>query len=264
MVILGVQSLEEEIIHGILDILRNRFPGITSLYYVINPKKNDSVSDLEHHLYHGMPVIRETLPSVRQGFKETRFEIGPKSFFQTNPVQARKLYQIVMEFAEIRGHEMVWDLYTGTGTIANYIAPHVKQVTGIESVPEAIEDARKNSALNDLTNTMFLAGEAEALLTPEFIARYGRPDIVITDPPRSGMHEKVIRTILAALPEKVIYVSCNPATQARDAGLLSGSYEPVRSQPVDMFPHTHHVENVLLLRRREDLPSETQDIRDHQ
>jgi len=249
MVILVVRNEDDEIVK-ILDYLAGRFPEITSLFYVINPKKNDTIYDLEFNLYRGNPYITEVMPPFRAGDREIEFRIGPASFFQTNSLQAMNLYRTAAEFAGFGGQEHVYDLYTGTGTIANYIAPYVTKVTGIESVEAAIADAEVNSRINGIGNTSFFAGEAEKILTTEFIETQGRPDIIITDPPRNGMHEKVVRAILEVSPPKVVYVSCNPATQARDIALMSDQYSLEKCQPVDMFPHTHHVENVALLKIR--------------
>ncbi len=250
MVILVVRDEDDEIIK-MLDYLAGRFPEISSLFYVINPKKNDTIYDLTFNLYRGKPYITEIMPPFRAGGKETEFRIGPASFFQTNSLQAINLYRTAAEFASFGGQEHVYDLYTGTGTIANYIAPYVRKVTGIESVEAAIADAEVNSQINGIGNTMFFAGETEKILTTEFIETQGRPDMIITDPPRNGMHEKVVRSILEARPPKVVYVSCNPATQARDIALMSDLYILEKCQPVDMFPHTHHVENVALLKVRD-------------
>jgi 23S rRNA (uracil1939-C5)-methyltransferase len=190
------------------------------------------------------------MPPFMPGGKEIEFRIGPASFFQTNSFQAINLYRIATESAGFKGDELVYDLYTGTGTIANYIAPYVRKVVGIESVAAAISDAEINSKINGITNTIFFAGETEKILTAEFIASQGKPDVIITDPPRNGMHEKVVRTIIEVKPEKLVYVSCNPATQARDIALLNEYYQMETCQPVDMFPHTQHVENVALLTKR--------------
>ena len=179
-----------------------------------------------------------------------RFKVGPKSFYQTNSEQAYNLYKVSREFAGLTGNELVYDLYTGTGTIANFVARQARKVVGIEYVPEAIEDAKVNSALNGIDNTLFYAGDMKDILTNDFIAEHGRPDVIITDPPRAGMHNDVIDVILAAEPKRIVYVSCNPATQARDLQLLDGKYKVTAVQPVDMFPHTHHVENVVQLERR--------------
>ncbi|MDP1622271.1 MAG: 23S rRNA (uracil(1939)-C(5))-methyltransferase RlmD [Bacteroidales bacterium] len=249
MVIMVVRSREEHLM-PMLDHLAGQFPEITSFYYVINPKQNDSIHDLDFNLFKGDAFIVEKFPSFLQSGKEIEFRIGPASFFQTNSFQAVNLYRIAAELADFKGHELVYDLYTGTGTIANYIAPYVKKVIGIESVASAIADAEVNSSINGISNTTFFAGEAEKLLTPEFINSQGKPDIVITDPPRNGMHDKVVKTIIEVRPQKVVYVSCNPATQARDIALLSEYYGMESCQPVDMFPHTQHVENIALLKTR--------------
>jgi 23S rRNA (uracil1939-C5)-methyltransferase len=226
----------------LLNALKESFPDITSLLYVINGKCNDTITDQEIHTFSGKDHLIERM-------EDLRFKVGPKSFYQTNSRQAYKLYSIAREFAGLTGNEIVYDLYTGTGTIANFIARKAKKVIGIEYVPEAIEDAKVNAGLNNLDNTEFFAGDMKDLLTPEFIANHGRPDIIITDPPRSGMHDDVIDTILAAEPKRIVYVSCNPATQARDLNRLSTAYRVCKVQPVDMFPHTHHVENVALLEK---------------
>jgi 23S rRNA (uracil1939-C5)-methyltransferase len=242
---------EDESIFPMLDHLALQFPEIASLYFVINPKKNDTIYDLAFNLYKGDPYITEKMPPFREGGKEIEFRIGPASFFQTNSLQAVNLYKTAAEFAGFNGNEHVYDLYTGTGTIANYIAPYVKRVTGIESVGAAISDAEVNSRINGIQNTEFFTGEAEKILIPEFFESHGRPDIIITDPPRNGMHEKVVCTILDIKPRKVVYVSCNPATQARDLALMSEQYNMEKCQPIDMFPQTQHVENVALLIRRD-------------
>ena len=247
MVILVVRSREEQLL-PMIEHLAKSFPEISSFYYVINPKQNDTIYDLEFNLFKGEPYITEKMPPFLPGGKEIEFRIGPASFFQTNSIQAINLYRISAEMARFKGDELVYDLYTGTGTIANYIAPYVNKVVGIESVAAAIEDAEVNSKINHISNTIFFAGETEKILTPEFISGQGRPGIIITDPPRNGMHEKVVRTILEVSPEKVIYVSCNPATQARDIALMSDHYLMESCQPVDMFPHTQHVENIALLK----------------
>ncbi|KGN79947.1 RNA methyltransferase [Porphyromonas gulae] len=229
---------------ALLAAVAERFPQITSLLYVINTKCNDTIGDQEVLLYHGREYIEEEMEGLR-------FKIGAKSFYQTNSRQAYQLYRIAREFAGLTGDELVYDLYTGTGTIANFVARQARRVIGIEYVPEAIEDARTNSRLNGIENTLFYAGDMKDILTSDFIEQHGRPDVIITDPPRAGMHESVIDAILFAAPKKIVYVSCNPATQARDLALLmaDGRYRAVKSRPVDMFPHTHHVENVVLLVR---------------
>lgn len=249
MVILVFRQ-EDEAIKPLLDHVVATFPEITSLFCVINPKKNDTVFDLEFRLVHGEPYITEIMPPFAPGGTPLKFMIGPVSFFQTNSRQAFNLYRTAAEFAGFEGNETVLDLYTGTGTIANFIAPLVKRVTGIESVEAAVRDATVNSRINGLTNTQFIAGEAEKVFTADYVGSHGKPDIIITDPPRNGMHENVVNTILELSPARVVYVSCNPATQARDLALMSGRYNLVKCQPVDMFPHTHHVENVALLKKK--------------
>ncbi|MDR1096757.1 MAG: 23S rRNA (uracil(1939)-C(5))-methyltransferase RlmD [Tannerella sp.] len=224
----------------LLNAVKDHFPEITSLMYVINGKCNDTISDLEVHSFHGKDHLIEKM-------EDLQFKVGPKSFYQTNSRQACLLYSITREFAGLTGKETVYDLYTGTGVIANFIAGKAGKVIGIESVPEAIEDAKINAKLNRLDNTSFFAGDMKDLLTPGFIEAHGKPDVIITDPPRAGMHDDVTDTILASAPERIVYVSCNPATQARDLNRLSLKYRVARVQPVDMFPHTHHVENVVLL-----------------
>ncbi len=250
MVILVVRDDEPDLIFAILDHLQSLFPEITSLYYVVNRKRNDSLTDQTFIHFKGEPVITEVMLPFNEGDPELLFRIGPTSFYQTNSLQAEKLYRTVAEFADFRGDEQVYDLYTGIGTIANYMARYVKQVTGIESVEAAIRDAELNARINEIHNTRFFSGEAEKLLDASFIKTNEKPDIIITDPPRSGMHAKVVTAILDIAPWKVIYVSCNPATQARDMALMSNMYDLVKCQPVDMFPHTHHVENVALLLRK--------------
>lgn len=227
----------------ILQFMADQFPQITSLMYVINNKCNDTIGDLDVEVFKGNDHIFEEMEGLR-------FKVGPKSFYQTNSEQAYNLYKVAREFAELTGNELVYDLYTGTGTIANFVARQARKVVGIEYVPEAIEDAKVNSALNGIDNTLFYAGDMKDILTNDFIAEHGRPDVIITDPPRAGMHNDVIDVILAAEPKRIVYVSCNPATQARDLQLLDGKYKVTAVQPVDMFPHTHHVENVVRLDRR--------------
>lgn len=228
---------------SLMEHLMSVFPDTTSLMYVNNLKLNDTIGDLDIQTYAGRDFIYETM-------RDLRFKIGPKSFFQTNTYQAIKLYDVAAEFASLTGNEIVYDLYTGTGTIANYVARKAKRVVGIEYVEEAIEDAKVNAELNNITNTEFYAGDMKDVLTPEFIAAKGTPDVIITDPPRAGMHKDVVDTILQARPQRVVYVSCNPATQARDLQLMDADYKVVAVQPVDMFPQTQHVENVCLLERR--------------
>ena len=228
---------------AMLDAVAEAFPQISSLYYVINDKLNDSIADRECILYKGNDAIYETMENLR-------FKIGPKSFYQTNNGQALKLYRTVREFAALTGRESVYDLYTGTGTIAQFVSAGAARVVGIEYVPEAIEDAKVNAAANGITNCSFYAGDMKDILTAGFIAEHGRPDVIITDPPRAGMHPDVIRTILDAAPESIVYVSCNPASQARDLEQLCRDYDITAVQPVDMFPHTTHVENCVLLKRK--------------
>jgi len=249
MVILVVDTDDQENILAILDHLNEKFPEITSLFYTVNGKNNDTITDLPFSLYKGKPYISETMTDFCSS-GTLKFRIGPASFFQTNSGQAVKLYRIAAEFGGFRGDETVYDLYSGTGTIAAYISSAVKKVIGIESVPAAVEDATNNSRRNRITNTRFFAGEAEKVLTPDFVDQNGKPELVITDPPRAGMHEKVIRILLELLPGTIVYVSCNPATQARDIALMNDKYTLVKCQPVDMFPQTQHVENVALLASR--------------
>lgn len=234
----GRRKMEE-----ILQFMADSFPQITSLMYVINNKCNDTIGDLDVEVFKGNDHIFEEMEGLR-------FKVGPKSFYQTNSEQAYNLYKVAREFAGLTGNELVYDLYTGTGTIANFVARQARKVVGIEYVPEAIEDAKVNSDLNGIDNTLFYAGDMKDILTNDFIAEHGRPDVIITDPPRAGMHNDVIDVILAAEPKRIVYVSCNPATQARDLQLLDGKYKVTAVQPVDMFPHTHHVENVVQLERR--------------
>ena len=229
---------------ALLKHLLEHFPEITSLIYVINNKGNDTIFDRDTSVYHGPGYIFEEMEGLR-------FKIGPKSFYQTNSAQACRLYSVVREFAGLKPDELVYDLYTGTGTIANFLARQCRKVVGIEYIPEAIEDARANAELNGIHNTAFFAADVKDLLNEAFMAEHGRPDVLITDPPRAGMHEDVVKTILTAAPERIVYVSCNPATQARDLNLLDQQYRVAALQTVDMFPHTQHVENVVLLKRRE-------------
>ena len=223
----------------------DKFPQITSLMYVDNQKGNDTINDLELNLFKGNDHIFELM-------EDLKFKVGPKSFYQTNTEQAYHLYCVAREFANLTGNELVYDLYTGTGTIANFVAHKAKKVIGIEYVPEAIEDAKVNSQVNNIENTLFYAGDMKDILTNEFIAQHGRPDVIITDPPRAGMHPDVVNVILNAAPNRIVYVSCNPATQARDLQLMDDHYKVAAVQPVDMFPHTPHVENVVLLEKRRD------------
>jgi len=240
MIILVVKDNDQELIHLILSDIQTKFPEVTSLMYVVNPKSNDDISDLDIFLFAGKDHMIETMEGLK-------FKVGPKSFYQTNPTQAYELYKITREFADLKGHELVYDLYTGAGTIANFVAHNASKVVGIEYVATAIEDARINSELNGIENTEFYAGDMAKVLNEEFIEKHGNPHVIITDPPRAGMHDKVIQQILMARPQRIVYVSCNPATQARDIALLDQLYKVERVQPVDMFPHTHHVENVALL-----------------
>ena len=249
MVILIVADNRPDDLMPLLSSLRDTFPQITSLHYIINTKMNDSYADLPTHLFSGEPCLEERMQTFR-GDSCLRFRINPKSFYQTNSVQAQRLYSFVAEFADLQPSDTVYDLYTGTGTIAQFVASQCSRVIGIEYVKEAIDDAKVNAALNNLDNTEFFAGDMADILTDDFISLHGTPDVVITDPPRAGMHEKVVRQLLAVAPRKIIYVSCNPATQARDLQLLSDRYDVARIQPVDMFPHTQHVENVAELIRR--------------
>ncbi|MBR5093088.1 MAG: 23S rRNA (uracil(1939)-C(5))-methyltransferase RlmD [Bacteroidales bacterium] len=248
MVIVVVAEEDNESLFPLLDMLHQRFPQITSLQYIINNKMNDSYSDLEVHTYFGNDHIEEEMTPYRPGEQANlRFIINPKSFYQTNSAQAQRLYSFVAELAELQPKDILYDLYTGTGTIALFLASQVRKVVGIEYVEEAIADARLNAKRNGFNNTVFYAGDMAKVLTQEFIAANGRPDVVVTDPPRAGMHESVVRQLLQTAPRKIVYVSCNPATQARDLQLLSERYRIGRIQPVDMFPHTQHVENIAEL-----------------
>jgi len=246
MVIVSFFKEKLKDINGLLEHLYDKFPKITSLMYVINPKKNDTISDLKIRMFLGKDHITEEINGLK-------FKIGPKTFFQTNSKQAENLFKTVLDFAEFSGDELVYDLYTGSGSIANLIASSVKKVIGLEYIPEAIEDAKANSDQNNISNTSYFAGDIKDLLNAEFIEKNGVPDVIITDPPRVGMHKNVVKAIIEASPKKVIYVSCNSATQARDLELLSEKYTVEKIQPIDMFPHTPHVENVALLLPKEDL-----------
>ena len=232
-----------EMVYNMLQHIADKFPQISSLLYLDNQKCNDTIGDQEILVFKGDDHIFETM-------EDLKFKVGPKSFYQTNTEQAYHLYSIAREFAGLTGEELVYDLYTGTGTIANFVAKKAKMVIGIEYVPEAIEDAKVNSAINHIENTHFFAGDMKDILNDDFIAEYGRPDVIITDPPRAGMHPDVVKTILRAAPTRIVYVSCNPATQARDLQAMDSLYKVADVQPVDMFPHTPHVENVVLLERR--------------
>lgn len=228
---------------ALMSHLSDKFPQISSLFYVNNQKCNDTIGDQDLMLFNGDDHIVEQMEGLK-------FKVGPKSFYQTNTEQAHRLYCVAREFAGLTGNELVYDLYTGTGTIANFVASRSRQVIGIEYVPEAIEDAKENSRINNIGNTLFYAGDMKDILTDNFISEHGRPDVIITDPPRAGMHQDVIKTILNAKPGRIVYVSCNPATQARDLSMLDIHYKVAAVQPVDMFPHTPHVENVVLLERK--------------
>lgn len=234
---------DEQKAQALLQHVADKFPQITALMYLNNQKCNDTIGDQEISTFKGNDHIYETM-------EDLRFKVGPKSFYQTNTDQAYHLYSVAREFARLTGNELVYDLYTGTGTIANFVAKKARQVIGIEYVPEAIEDAKINSQENHIDNTLFYAGDMKDILTDEFIAEHGRPDVIITDPPRAGMHPDVVKTILKASPQRIVYVSCNPATQARDLQELDKEYQVSAVQPVDMFPHTPHVENVVLLTKR--------------
>ena len=241
MLLVSFAKHDPDAIKLYLDALLERFPmALTTLVYCINTKLNDTMFDLDMITYHGPGYVVEQLGDLR-------FKIGPKSFFQTNSRQGKNLYDVVADFAGLTGHENVYDLYTGTGSIALYLARQCRQVVGIEEVPEAIADAHENMRLNNIHNAVFYAGDVKNVLSPDFAARHGRPDVVVTDPPRAGMHEKAIRFLLDLAAPRIVYVSCNPATQARDLQGLSEKYHALIAQPVDMFPHTHHIENVVLL-----------------
>lgn len=244
MVIVVFNSNDRERIDALMSHLRDMFPEITSLIYVINEKWNDSIGDLEPICFAGKDHIIEEMEGLQ-------FKVGPKSFYQTNSEQAYELYKVTRDFAELQPSDVLYDLYTGTGTIANFCARRAAKVVGVEYVPEAIEDAVINSKLNNITNTTFYAGDMKDVMSDEFIERNGRPDVIILDPPRAGVDERVLEVIKRAAPERMVYVSCNPSTQARDLALLDDMYEILAVQPVDMFPHTHHVENVVKLRKRQ-------------
>ena len=240
MVIVVFAYVEKEQIKGMMEFISNEFKNLKSLLYIINQKKNDTIFDQDIHVFEGADHIFENMNGLK-------FKIGPKSFYQTNSEQAFELYKITKDFAGFKGDELVYDLYTGAGTIANFIAGSVKSVVGIEYVPTAIEDAKINSEINAIENTSFFAGDMKDILNAEFIQTHGKPDVVITDPPRAGMHADVVKRLLEMEAEKIVYVSCNAATQARDIALMKDKYEVSRIRPVDMFPHTQHVENVVLL-----------------
>jgi 23S rRNA (uracil1939-C5)-methyltransferase len=240
MVIVVFAYVEQEDIDKLMNFIDAGFPEITSLLYIINQKKNDTIFDQDVIAFKGPEYIHEEMNGIK-------FRIGPKSFYQTNSIQALRLYEITRDFAGFSGNELVYDLYTGAGTIANFIAGSVKEVVGVEYVPTAIEDAKVNSAINDITNTKFYAGDMKDVLVADFVAEHGKPDVIITDPPRAGMHPDVVARLMEIEAPKIVYVSCNAATQARDLLVLKEKYDTVKIQPVDMFPHTQHVENVVLL-----------------
>lgn len=244
MAVMSFGADEPENIRLVLDAVRAEFPELTSLQYLVNLKVNDTIGDQEISVHSGRPFIYEEMEGLR-------FRVGPKSFYQTNSAGAYELYKVTREFAGLTGNELVYDLYTGTGTIANFVSRNARQVVGIEYVPEAIEDAKVNSQENGIDNTLFYAGDMKDVLTDEFVARHGRPEVMIVDPPRVGMHGDVVEVIRRAAPQRIVYVSCNPATQARDLALLDADYAVTRVRPVDMFPHTQHVENVVLLEKRQ-------------
>ena len=243
MVIVVFNANDTERINALMSYLQSSFPEITSLIYMVNDKWNDSLGDREPICFAGKDHIIEEMEGLQ-------FKVGPKSFYQTNSEQAYELYKVTRDFAELKDSDVLYDLYTGTGTIANFCARRAKKVVGVEYVPEAIEDAVINSRLNNIDNTTFFAGDMKDVLSDEFVERNGRPDVIILDPPRAGVDERVLEVIKRAAPERMVYVSCNPSTQARDLALLNDMYEILAVQPVDMFPHTHHVENVVKLRKR--------------
>lgn len=243
MVLVAVYDWMEEALMALLEFLKQNFPGITSLLYAHNPKANDTLTDLDIKVYHGRDHIVEEMEGLT-------FRVSARSFYQTNSQQAYALYKIAREFAGLNGEEIVYDLYTGTGTIANFVSRNARKVVGIEYVEDAIADAKINSQINGISNTTFFAGDMKDVLSESFVLTHGKPDVIITDPPRAGMHEDVIKVMLAASPSRIVYVSCNPATQARDLALMQHQYDVVKVQPVDMFPQTAHVENVALLELR--------------
>lgn len=244
MVIVQFGADDQEGIDKTMEFLHLRFPEITALMYIINLKKNETFQDLEVHTYAGKDYIEETMEGLK-------FKIGPKSFYQTNSSQAYELYKVAREFADLSGNEVVYDLYTGTGTIANFVAKDAKQVIGIEYVEPAIVDAKENAIRNNIDNTLFYAGDMKDVLDDTFVSKHQKADVIITDPPRAGMHEDVVNMLLKLEAKKIVYVSCNPATQARDIALLAEKYDVIKIQPVDMFPQTYHVENVVLLKIKE-------------
>ncbi|SDE54807.1 23S rRNA (uracil1939-C5)-methyltransferase [Mucilaginibacter pineti] len=240
MVIVVFAYVGEDEVNKLMSFINGRFPEITSLLYIINHKKNDTIFDQDVVAFKGPEYIHEEMNGIK-------FRIGPKSFYQTNSIQALRLYEITRDFAGFTGNELVYDLYTGAGTIANFIAAHVREVVGVEYVPTAIEDAKVNSSINNITNTKFYAGDMKDVLVADFVAEHGKPDVIITDPPRAGMHPDVVARLMEIEAPKIVYVSCNAATQARDLLVLKEKYDTIKIQPVDMFPHTQHVENVVLL-----------------
>ena len=250
MVIIVINEENDSIRHELIPALEKRFPQIVSLMLIINNKFNDVINDLPFECMKGEPFLIETMASPRPGCPDLKFRIGPVSFFQTNVYQAERLYHAAFDLADVKGDELMYDLYTGTGTIAQYFSRFVKRVVGIEYVEEAIADAKVNAELNGIENCSFFAGDMAKIFTDEFITANGKPDLIVTDPPRAGMAEKVVEQLLKIRAPKIVYVSCNPATQARDLQLLSVAYEVKAVQPVDMFPHTQHVENITLLELR--------------
>lgn len=251
MVILVINEESAVVRNELAPMLVAAFPQIVSLLLIVNPKLNDVINDLPFECLKGDPCLIETMQSPRPGFNELKFRIGPVSFFQTNVYQAERLYRTAFDLAEVKGDELMYDLYTGTGTIALYFSRFVRKVVGIEYVEEAIRDAKVNAEINGIENCSFYAGDMAKVLTDDFIAANGQPDLIVTDPPRAGMAESVVGQLLKVKPKKIVYVSCNPATQARDLQLLDAAYQVMAVQPVDMFPHTQHVENVVLLVRRD-------------
>ena len=243
MVIVVFFHDEEERRNGLLDHIASEFPQVTSLFYIINSKKNDSIADQVPVLYKGDDHLAEDMDGLK-------FRIGPKSFYQTNTKQGKELYRIAKKMAALTGKEIVYDLYTGTGTIANYVAGSAKKVVGIEYIEEAVRDAEINSRINRISNASFFRGDIKEILKEQFLINTGKPDVIIADPPRAGMHEDVVKVIISAAPERIVYISCNPSTQSRDVLLLSEKYRITAIQPVDMFPHTHHVENIVLLENK--------------
>jgi 23S rRNA (uracil1939-C5)-methyltransferase len=243
MVIVQFGEDNQNMIEKCMLFLKEKFPEVTSLQYIINQKKNETFSDQEVKLFHGKQFITEQ-------FENYQYRIGPKSFFQTNSHQALRLYQKVREMASLCGTEIIYDLYCGTGTIGIFLSDNSKSVLAIDNIPEAIEDAKENALINKVNNIQFLAGDLKDFVSNDLIESYGVPDVVICDPPRAGMHQKVVENLIKLLPGKIIYVSCNPATQARDIALLTNHYEIISMQPVDMFPHTTHVENIALLQKK--------------